>query len=431
MNLIKNLGWSATNSLFTSVIILLQLSVTTKYLDASDFAVFAVVTIFVGFCLQLAEGGVGNAIITFADMSKDDLKQVMSLALLIAIFLMFFLVIASFPIASFYDNDDLVPLLIVVSLSIPFFTIARCYKSILQTALNMKSVALVDITARSVSFIFVVTLAINGYGVWSLAIGTLVLSISLFIGYISISTPVAFVFPNFSNKKLKKITNFSFVQSIDLLITYFTRNLDVLILVKLVGDDISGAYSVIKTFLMQIVDTIFLTLNRFYYPYLVKSLNDVQTLRRKYIQFYGLFNFLNVFTLLIFVFYYEIIITTLFRKDFIELVPILLITVWLLIRYTCASLSTLWLIRAKPHIGIIWNLMNMAGVLIVLFFLDSEINDIIVGFIFISIFMALVSCVVTGSLLLIDGIKGYFQVALPIIFQILVIYFFYIALKAY
>lgn len=430
MNLIKKLGWSAINSIISSGIVLLQLSVTTKYLAASDFALFAIVTIFIGFCLQLAEGGIGNALVTFTDLDENDIGQVFSLAFIVSLCLMLILIFIAFPVSFFYENENLIYLLFVAALSIPLFTLARCYKSLVQKEINMKLIAIVEILARVLSFIFVIGLAIKGLGVWSLVCGTLIFSSMLFIFYFKLTRRVGYVFPNFRNKKLKKVLHFSLVQSGDLLLNYFTRNLDVLILVKIVGEDITGAYSVIKTFLMQISDTLFLSLNRLYYPHLSNCKNDILRLRIEYLKFFSLFNTLNYGALLVFIFFHHYLIPIFFKKEFLTLVPIILITLWLLCRYMSATVSTLWLVREKPFTGVVWSLINLTGVLIVLFTFEAKIYEIMVGFIFLSIVMLLLAYFLSVKLLSYDTFYGERLLILVTSIQLLLvtsIYYFFVS----
>ena len=402
MKFVDKLGWSAINSLITSLLVILQLAVTTKYLDVSDFAIFALVTIFMGFCLQFVEGGFGNAIVTFTDLSPDEVKQVISLAGIVAFLFSLALIILSIPISFIYEEPELIKLLVVSSFSIPLFSLARCFKSLVQIKLNMKKIALIDISSRFFSFIVTLILSMSGFGVWSLVMGTLSLALLQFIFYRLTYKSNFFNRVDLKNEKIRKVITFSLLQSGDLFLNYFTRNLDVLLLVKIVGQDVSGAYSIVKTFLMQISDTIFISLNRFFYPHLSLNISNLSLLRLEYWKFHLIFIISNFIFISAFYFFNDFVSDLIFKSEFLDFLPLALMCTWLLLRYSTATVSTLWLVMAKPHIGIFWSFINMLSTLFVFLVFDSNVESIVFGFICISGMLMFVSYLLALYLLKYD-----------------------------
>ena len=106
--------------IFISMIVTFVLA---RILDPSDFAVVAIAVVILNFLNLFTDFGLGPAIIQNDDLSEVDIKSLFNFTILLGLAGGLFLVLASVPIAHYYEDDQLISVVRLLSINIFFISI--------------------------------------------------------------------------------------------------------------------------------------------------------------------------------------------------------------------------------------------------------------------------------------------------------------------
>jgi O-antigen/teichoic acid export membrane protein len=212
LKVISNVVWNLAEQMFTKGFAIVTTIVLAWFLVPEDYALVAMLTVFISLSTALVDAGLGQALIRQLKVSKLDLNTVFYTNLGLSIFLYFLLYGLAPLIADFYSEERLIDLIRVVSLSIFFQAFIVIQKTVLTRALNFKLQLRAVLPAAILSSILAVLLAYLGYGVWALIFQILFNSVFLAIFYWLLklwrpSFQFSFLTLKSLSKDLKKLAN--------------------------------------------------------------------------------------------------------------------------------------------------------------------------------------------------------------------------------
>ena len=144
-----------------------------RILVPADFGVIVTVKIFTGLAGYFASGGLGEALVQKKEVDDDHYRVVFTLQLLIGIafYALFFF---TAPLLSDFFNDSIYGALIQVS-AITFILapLSNMHRTRLRRDMRFKAMAGVGIMSMVIAGVASVSLALNGFGPWSLVFGGL------------------------------------------------------------------------------------------------------------------------------------------------------------------------------------------------------------------------------------------------------------------
>ena len=380
MSLKRNISWSAVTSIGGAILDILKIAILARFLVAEDFGVFAIALIVLGFSQLFSEGGIGNAIISHKDITHLQVSILFNYVNIISVIVLGGACLLAPFLADFYELPSLELIIPLLLIGLPFAASSRIFIALLQKKLELKPIAIIAISSKIIGLISGILAAFSGQGVWALVYAMLSMHISsFFISYYFARDLFNFE-ARVSWREISSILNFSLYQLGEFNINFFTRNLDVLLITKIVGAEIAGQYSILKNLFSRFGDVVVSTFTRVYHPKLVNS-KQLSDLRSQY-QYFNLF----VVTVIFFGFLsvtinHELFISMLLGDNFkalSTLVPVMCL--WMALRYSTAPVSLLWMVRLKPHYGVYWNLALLALTLITIYISsDKYIEGIVFG----------------------------------------------------
>lgn len=174
---IKHAGkWQSFSVLSLSLLQVLYFSIMTRILFKEDYGLMAIINAIIGIGSIFIQGGMGSALIQKKEINNKHINGALQTSLLLAVILyVVFYMIAPF-IASTYDDLRLESLIKVSSLNLILLALSNISVNLLFKYYSFKNVAIVQITSNIIGYGTGVYLAMNGYGVWSLVIATLIAS---------------------------------------------------------------------------------------------------------------------------------------------------------------------------------------------------------------------------------------------------------------
>jgi len=142
-----------------------------RILSPEDFAIIALSDLVIGVFLVLGQLGMEGAIIRAKNISKKQLNQCFTLALIVNVCFFMVVQLSANAIGEYFSNDKLADLLRITSclfLLVPFSTLNTallCRQMLFQKFQQFQiGISFVQITIN-------ITLAILGYGFWAIAVG--------------------------------------------------------------------------------------------------------------------------------------------------------------------------------------------------------------------------------------------------------------------
>lgn len=182
---ISGVKWSAIGRFSTQGISFIIGLLLARVLSPSDYGVIGMVGIFFAIAQTFIDSGFGSALIRKKDCSEADYNTAFYFNILVGLISCVVLSLTAPFIARFFNTPILEDIVIVMSFNmlINSFTIVQWAK--LNSAIDFKSQAKINLITTLLSGTIGLTLAYSGFGIWSLVFqnlaGTIIRAVLLFI----------------------------------------------------------------------------------------------------------------------------------------------------------------------------------------------------------------------------------------------------------
>ena len=152
-----------------------------RLLLPEQFGLIGMLIIFMAVAQAFLDSGFGAALIQKRDATKTDICSIFYFNIVVGLAAAVLLCLVAPWIAAFYNQPILTPLTRVLSLTIVVNSFGLIQNTLLIKEINFKTQTKVSLIASLLSGIIGISLAIAGFGVWSLAIQQI---LSVFFSYL-------------------------------------------------------------------------------------------------------------------------------------------------------------------------------------------------------------------------------------------------------
>lgn len=338
--------FSALGKFSTVIISIVVNAILSRLLTPNDYGIVAIMQVFIVFFQMLVEAGMGPAIIQNKQLKRLEIGILFNYSIIFAILLSLGFGIFGRVISYVYENPIYTQLTWIQSIAVFFYGASIVPIATLNRDKRFKTVNLIRITANLLGGTIGIIAALNGLGVISLLMNSIVSSIIQFFGSLYLSKQ-QFVF-SMSIKPLKEIYMFSINQFGFNFINYFTRNSDNLIIGKILGAGPLGAYSKAYQLIMMPNTVLLGIINPVLHPILSEYQDDVLYIKKIYLKIYHLLALIGVPLSIFMSLFSKEIITIIFGDQWSDAFfpfKILSLTIW--IQMTLSSTGALFQARNK------------------------------------------------------------------------------------
>ena len=216
-----------------------------RLLEPADFGLIAMAMVFVGIAGIFSEIGLGGALVQRRKVLPIHYASVFYFNMVVSFVLMALLYFSAPFIANFYENNALIPMVQILSITFVINAFSSVQRTKLRKELNYALLTKLTFSSSLLSGIVGISLAFAGFGVWSLIVQSLFSGIlfNLFVWTKSQWKPTA----SFSWKALKQLWGYGFRMFLSgFLETLFTK-LDTLIIGKLFEASALGFFNRAKS----------------------------------------------------------------------------------------------------------------------------------------------------------------------------------------
>ncbi|MBI4597129.1 MAG: MOP flippase family protein [Candidatus Omnitrophica bacterium] len=249
-------------------------------LSPRDFGLLGMTTVFTQFAMMVGELGMTGALIQRPAVREEHYASAFWLSVMVGVILMAIMTACSPAIARFYRTPDLQPILVAVSLSFVLQGGWVVQQAMLMRAMEFRSLAIRDIAAVCLSGIMGVAAAVLGWGVWSLVWQLLVHNAAmvwLSWSFTSWRPPW-----RISRQALRELSGFSAAAMGFNCVNYVSRNVDYLIIGRLLGATPLGLYTLAYKLMLLPIQNISWVIVKVLLPAFSKIQHDLESLRRNY-----------------------------------------------------------------------------------------------------------------------------------------------------
>ncbi|MCB0460432.1 MAG: lipopolysaccharide biosynthesis protein [Flavobacteriaceae bacterium] len=179
---IDGIIWTLTEKVGLQLIKILLGVVLARLLTPEDYGLIGMVTVFFAVSIVFIDSGFGMAYIQKQDATDTDASTIFYFNLVISILIYIILYFSAPYIATFYNQEQLVPLVRVMSSVLVLNSFGMIQVTKLKKDVNFKKQTLIILVSAVIATICAIIAALNNFGVWSLVIQEIVRSIVRILG---------------------------------------------------------------------------------------------------------------------------------------------------------------------------------------------------------------------------------------------------------
>ena len=288
---INSTKWSSISTIVRTLTQVIRLAILARFLQPTDFGLFAVVLMVLAFTNIFSDFGINVAILHKQEISRDEYSSLYWFNILISLGLFGFILCLTPIVAYFYDQPLLKILIPFTALDLIITAIGRQQLTILQKQLNFKIIAIVDITASVFSLIIASFTAFNGFGVYSIIISALSLS--------TIRTALLIIFVKHKIElhcKFKETFPFlriGIYQTGAQMLDYVSNYTDIFLIGRFFSIEQLGFYTLAKELIIKPYQIINSTINTVSISYLSRLQSNLKQLSSNYLKIVTAVSFIN------------------------------------------------------------------------------------------------------------------------------------------
>lgn len=165
---ISGVIWKFLERIIAQSVSLMVSIIIARILSPDDYSVVSIVTIFFTFSNVLISGGLNTALIQKKNADEIDYSTVFFTSFAIALVLYIVLFVMAPYIASVYNKPILIPVIRVMSVTLPINAIKSIVCAYISATLQFKKFFFATISGTIASAVVGVLMAVYGFGVWAL-----------------------------------------------------------------------------------------------------------------------------------------------------------------------------------------------------------------------------------------------------------------------
>lgn len=219
---------------------LIVTAVLARLISPDDFGLLSIVSVFTAFFQLFSDMGIGIAIVQYRDLTEEDYGKLFVFSAFLAVVLAVLFCFVSKPISWFYGDDRLISLCYATAPAVIFNTLNMVPNGLMLKDKRFGAIALRLISSTIAAGLVAILLASLGVGCYALVVQT-VLTAFVILVWNLISRPIHHLSIHFT-ASLKHIFSYSAYQFGFSFINYFSRNLDNLIIGRILGTTSLGYY---------------------------------------------------------------------------------------------------------------------------------------------------------------------------------------------
>jgi len=165
---VVGVGWSAADAFLSQGVSFIVGIILARLLSPSEYGLIGIVSIFTAVLISIVDTGFSNALIRKNDASQEDYDTMFITNLVMSVVLFIVLYLCAPSISLFFKRPELTELTRVTGLILIIQAFSLVQNTILTKRIDFKTKTKVSLISAISSGVVGISLAYNGFGVWSL-----------------------------------------------------------------------------------------------------------------------------------------------------------------------------------------------------------------------------------------------------------------------
>ncbi len=254
-----------------------------RLLPPSDFGLLAVAMVFISFAELVSDLGMGSSIIRLKEIEEAHIRIATTFSLVMGSLLVVLIWSIAETAADFFGRPQVADMLRVLSVGLWFTSLSAVSRGLLLRRLDFKYLVRVDISAYLLGYAGVaVSLALAGFGVWSLVLGSTASALVTACALFYLSPPkLAFRLPR---REAKDLLGFGSGMSLIVSINFLSNNVDSLIIGRFLNPALLGLYTRAMQLCTLPLNRIAATLSAVMFPSFAEIRDERERLKEAYLK---------------------------------------------------------------------------------------------------------------------------------------------------
>ena len=361
---VTGVKWNAVGTLTTTALQMLKLFILARILTKQDFGLLAIATMFLGFTEIFANMGLATGIIHKQDITRDQYSSVFWLNLMLSVALWLLLCAFTPLIAGYYHQPALKQLIPLLSFTLVIDSFGKMFYTLKTKELDFKFISIVQIVGVTLGVVLTVVLAMQGFGVFSLAWGAL-LQAAITQSVYALSGLKAYrIRLHFRLSEIRELVSIGLYQLGMQVIDYAANKLDIFLIGRFFSAEVLGVYNLAKELLYKAVQLINPIVTNVAAPAFSRFLDDMPKMRRSYAEVLHLLSFINFPIFMAFFLFAEPLTVLLYGSGMVEMVWFVrVLSVWGMLQSIGNPAGILMVSLGRTDLGFRWTLVRIVFVL--------------------------------------------------------------------
>ena len=172
----KALLWGSIDKVYSQVCYAVTGVILANILFAEDYGLVAIINVFTAFATIFIDGGFSLALVQRKTVTNKDYSTIFFFNIAISGLLYIILFFCAPLIADYYGDERLILLSRIMFLNIIFLSLGLVQSSMLMKQMDQRKVAFINAVSLTISSLIALSMALMGFGVWTLVVQALSLS---------------------------------------------------------------------------------------------------------------------------------------------------------------------------------------------------------------------------------------------------------------
>ena len=351
-------------TLTTTALQMLKLFILARILTKQDFGLLAIATMFLGFTEIFANMGLATGIIHKQDITRDQYSSVFWLNLMLSVALWLLLCAFTPLIANYYHQPALRQLIPLLSFTLVIDSFGKMFYTLKTKELDFKFISIVQIVGVTLGVVLTVVLALQGFGVFSLAWGALLQATITQSVYAMSGLKAYRIRLHFRLREIRELVSIGLYQLGMQVIDYAANKLDIFLIGRFFSAEVLGVYNLAKELLYKAVQLINPIVTNVAAPAFARFQDDMPKMRRSYGEVLHLLSFINFPIFMAFFLFAEPLTVLLYGSGMVEMVWFVrVLSVWGMLQSIGNPAGILMVSLGRTDLGFKWTLVRIVFVL--------------------------------------------------------------------
>jgi O-antigen/teichoic acid export membrane protein len=253
-----------------------------RLIAPSDYGLMAAAAVFAQLLMVLTELGLAQGLIQKKDTSRREEDGVFYLSLALGLLAYAFLYMSAPAIARFYEMPVLVEIQRVLGLMIVFASLKTVPLAIAMRRMDFRYRSLVEMGSSLAMTVTVITLAVNGFGVWSLVWGPIVAQLVMMLAYLPLLGRIPK--PTLFSREVAAVLAFGVKVTSTHLLYFVWSRADVMIIGKVLGEKMLGLYSMAFQLAVLPLDKVGAIFNQVIFPAMSRLQDELRESQQLFLE---------------------------------------------------------------------------------------------------------------------------------------------------